>query len=163
MGLPRHKHGCVHSGWRVLSWPNWLSAPHPCVPSPKPLRLQRDVYLPGNQVLELLNLIVGLRVFLQVPLCKEGLGETGRATQYTCSHTHVLFTPTMCTRCLPQEQALGKQTHSPAAQASLPRVDPPATQGEMSGVVKRSKWGEWAGKRDTQDGTPIPDVQQSQG
>lgn len=47
---------------------------------PRALQLRLDIYLPCNQVLELLDLFVGLGVLLQVPLCKEGLVETGRDT-----------------------------------------------------------------------------------
>lgn len=50
----------------------------PFSPSPaSPVRLLVDIYLPRDQVLELLNLLVGLWVLLHVPLCKEGLVETG--------------------------------------------------------------------------------------
>lgn len=52
-------------------------------------------YLPGNQILELLDLFMGLRVLLQVPVCKEGLAETGRVTQCTCSANTGFCTLTM--------------------------------------------------------------------
>lgn len=57
-----------------------------------PETLSLDIYLPRDEVLELLDLLVGLWVLLQVPLCKEGLEETGRATENTRSQHALLHT-----------------------------------------------------------------------
>lgn len=68
--------------WRLAGvprWPWWIWSQTPLSP-PRALQLPLDSYLPRNQVLELLDLFVGLGVLLQVPLCKEGLVETGRDT-----------------------------------------------------------------------------------
>lgn len=54
------------------------------------------LYLPSNQVLELLDLFMGLRVLLQVPVCKEGLVETRRVAQCTCSANTGFCTVTVC-------------------------------------------------------------------
>jgi hypothetical protein len=57
-------------------------------PSPMP-GCHETLYLPGYEVFELLDLSVGLRVLLQVPICKEGLGRQ-RVTQCTCPF-HIEF------------------------------------------------------------------------
>lgn len=56
--------------------------PGSAFPTPT-LQLPRDVYLPSNQVLELLDLLMGLGVLLQVPLCEEGLVGTQRVAEPT--------------------------------------------------------------------------------
>lgn len=61
-------------------------------PRSSPRRLPSHAYLPCDEILELLNLFMGLWVLLQVPLCKEGLVETGRATQYTAYPAPFLHT-----------------------------------------------------------------------
>lgn len=72
-------------------------------PQPWPARLRSDTYLPRDQVLELLDLLVGLRVLLQVALCEEGLGETESRsvhllTQLAFLHTHRALGPWHCPR-----------------------------------------------------------------
>lgn len=100
----------------------------PFSPSPaSPVRLPVDIYLPCDQVLELLNLLVGLWVLLQVPLCKEGLVETGRATQNpTHQHAHLLCT-------MPWGRAVCKTDPHPCCRhgAHSPQLGAPNTQGSV--------------------------------
>lgn len=57
-----------------------------------PETLSLDIYLPRDEVLELLDLLVGLGVLLQVALREEGLEEAGRATENTCLPHALLHT-----------------------------------------------------------------------
>ena len=54
-------------------------------------QLPSDIYLPCNQVLELLDLFMGFRMLLQVPLGKEGLVETGKARQHASTLSQHAF------------------------------------------------------------------------
>lgn len=113
-GFIQYKHGCVHSvaAGRCAKEAQRDLVPGSAFPTPT-LQLLRDVYLPSNQVLELLDLFVGLGVLLQVPLGEEGLVGTERVAEPTnmpCPQAvwHIWRSPG------PGREPWGMQTHSPA-------------------------------------------------
>ena len=101
--------------------------PGSAFPTPT-LQLPRDVYLPSNQVLELLDLFVGLGVLLQVPLCEEGLVGTQRVAEPTNMPRqqavwHIWSSPG------PAREPCGTQNLSPA----LTRLTPPKVGSSLPG------------------------------
>ena len=84
-GFIQYKHGCVRSvaAGRCAKEAQRDLVPGSAFPTPT-LQLLRDIYLPSNQVLELLDLFVGLRVLLQVPLGEEGLVGRESLSPPTC-------------------------------------------------------------------------------
>ena len=90
-GFIQYKHGCVRSvaAGRCAKEAQRDLVPGSAFPTPT-LQLLRDIYLPSNQVLELLDLFVGLRVLLQVPLGEEGL--VGRESLMRAGSRDLLLT-----------------------------------------------------------------------
>lgn len=112
-----------------------------------PETLSLDIYLPRDEVLELLDLLVGLGVLLQVALREEGLEEAGRATENTCLPHALLHT---CRVPGPGTEPGKQPTHGPVAGApsapagSSPHLGRSVRRGH---TTKRREGVAWRGTR----------------
>lgn len=97
-----------------------------------PETLSLDIYLPRDEVLELLDLLVGLGVLLQVALREEGLEEAGRATENTAYRTR-FCTPAVCQA--PGQSQGNSQPPALWPELPLPQRGPPRIWGGVSGEV----------------------------
>lgn len=124
-GFMQYKHGCVYfvAAGRCAKEAHRDLVPGSAFPIPT-LELPRDVYLPSNQVLELLDLFVGLGVLLQVPLGEESLVGTERVAEPTNMPRpqavwHIWSSPGL------GREPCGMQDHSPAVtRLTSPQVGP---------------------------------------